>query len=182
MWRASSRGGPVCVSETSGVVPLSTWHPLVDALVPWVLYCRLPLPPHMLTYTSLTTRATHHCTGPATTVLRHSRTLFDKHVKIKVLKSQQSPLCFHRIRCVRGGVVRPGGVQEDQGQLFQSTALCCVRQFCLFVPMTMFLCLEILRLCDMTMCFSMNDNEGVAEMLIDSLGTTIINTTDSKGR
>lgn len=28
----------------------------------------------------------------------------------------------------------------------------------------------------------MNDNEGVAEMLIDSLGTTIVNTTDSKGR
>lgn len=30
--------------------------------------------------------------------------------------------------------------------------------------------------------FSMNDNEGVAEMLIDSLGSTIVNTTDSKGR
>uniref|UniRef100_A0A7N6A328 Ankyrin repeat domain 28b n=1 Tax=Anabas testudineus TaxID=64144 RepID=A0A7N6A328_ANATE len=32
------------------------------------------------------------------------------------------------------------------------------------------------------MCSSMTDNEGVAEMLIDSLGTTIVNTTDSKGR
>lgn len=28
----------------------------------------------------------------------------------------------------------------------------------------------------------MNDNEGVAEMLIESMGTTIVNTTDSKGR
>lgn len=32
------------------------------------------------------------------------------------------------------------------------------------------------------MCFSINDNEGVAEMLIESLGTNIINTSDSKGR
>lgn len=31
-------------------------------------------------------------------------------------------------------------------------------------------------------CAVMNDNEGVAEMLIDSLGSTIVNTTDSKGR
>lgn len=31
-------------------------------------------------------------------------------------------------------------------------------------------------------CFSMNDNEGVAEMLIDSLGESIVNTADSKGR
>uniref|UniRef100_A0A8C2ZAY0 Uncharacterized protein n=1 Tax=Cyclopterus lumpus TaxID=8103 RepID=A0A8C2ZAY0_CYCLU len=31
-------------------------------------------------------------------------------------------------------------------------------------------------------CAVMSDNEGVAEMLIDSLGTTIVNTTDSKGR
>lgn len=31
-------------------------------------------------------------------------------------------------------------------------------------------------------CFSMNDNEGVAEMLIDYLGASIVNTTDSKGR
>lgn len=28
----------------------------------------------------------------------------------------------------------------------------------------------------------MNDNEGVAEMLIESMGTTVVNTTDSKGR
>lgn len=28
----------------------------------------------------------------------------------------------------------------------------------------------------------MNDNEGVAEMLIESMGTSIVNTTDSKGR
>lgn len=32
------------------------------------------------------------------------------------------------------------------------------------------------------MCFSINDNEGVAEMLIESMGTSIINTSDSKGR
>lgn len=31
-------------------------------------------------------------------------------------------------------------------------------------------------------CFSINDNEGVAEMLIESMGTNIINTSDSKGR
>lgn len=30
--------------------------------------------------------------------------------------------------------------------------------------------------------FRMNDNEGVAEMLIDSLGANIIDSTDSKGR
>lgn len=37
--------------------------------------------------------------------------------------------------------------------------------------------------CDNTMFFfSMNDNEGVAEMLIESMGTTVVNTTDSKGR
>lgn len=28
----------------------------------------------------------------------------------------------------------------------------------------------------------MNDNEGVAEMLIESMGAAIVNTTDSKGR
>ncbi|CAI5648991.1 serine/threonine-protein phosphatase 6 regulatory ankyrin repeat subunit A-like isoform X1 [Oreochromis niloticus] len=32
------------------------------------------------------------------------------------------------------------------------------------------------------MCFRINDNEGVAEMLIDSLGANIVNATDSKGR
>lgn len=31
-------------------------------------------------------------------------------------------------------------------------------------------------------CAVMNDNEGVAEMLIDSLGSTIVNATDAKGR
>lgn len=31
-------------------------------------------------------------------------------------------------------------------------------------------------------CFRINDNEGVAEMLIDSLGANIVNATDSKGR
>lgn len=32
------------------------------------------------------------------------------------------------------------------------------------------------------LCFSMNDNDSVAEMLIDSLGTAIVNDTDCKGR
>lgn len=42
----------------------------------------------------------------------------------------------------------------------------------------------VLMVCDSVwcMCSSMTDHEGVAEMLIDSLGTTIVNTTDSKGR
>lgn len=31
-------------------------------------------------------------------------------------------------------------------------------------------------------CFSINDNEAVAEMLIESMGANIINTSDSKGR
>ena len=31
-------------------------------------------------------------------------------------------------------------------------------------------------------CCRMNDNEGVAEMLLDSLGSAIVNTIDSKGR
>lgn len=31
-------------------------------------------------------------------------------------------------------------------------------------------------------CFRINDNEGVAELLIECMGTAIVNTTDSKGR
>lgn len=40
--------------------------------------------------------------------------------------------------------------------------------------------LDVNLLC--VVCFSINDNEGVAEMLIESMGTNIINTSDSKGR
>lgn len=61
------------------------------------------------------------------------------------------------------------------------TVLCKI--ICPSVPVN--ICMETLHWGSMTacvVCFSMNDNEGVAEMLIDSMGTTIVNATDSKGR
>lgn len=41
---------------------------------------------------------------------------------------ESTSLLSLRVRCLRGGVVGPGSVQEDYGQLVQSAALCRVRQ------------------------------------------------------
>ena len=72
VWRPSSSGGPLCVSKTSGAAPLFTWPPPVAVWGSWGPCCRPPPPTPSLSHTSLTTRATHLCTGPATTV--HSGT------------------------------------------------------------------------------------------------------------
>lgn len=67
--------------------------------------------------------------------------------------------------------------------LVHCTVLC--KSTSLFVPITVVVDRHRFDLSDMTTLdffFSTNDNEGVAEMLIESMGTTIVNTTDSKGR
>lgn len=72
---------------------------------------------------------------------------------------------------------------ENGRKCFQSIALCCVSKggrneiwFDCFKTYTFAASDHLVTL------RRINDNEGAAEMLIDTLGASIVNTTDSKGR
>lgn len=78
---------------------------------------------------------------------------------------------------------RTGSFPENGRKCFQSIALCCVskgrmNQIGLTIS-------EIYHCCEsdhLVTLHRINDNEGAAEMLIDTLGASIVNATDSKGR
>lgn len=78
---------------------------------------------------------------------------------------------------------RTGSFPENRGKCFQSFALCRVSKgrwitFGLTVN-------DVHSCCESDHCVTLhriNDNEGAAEMLIDTLGASIVSATDSKGR
>lgn len=97
-----------------------------------------------------------------------------------------SPRSWH----MRGATAGTGGVSQVWGQPVQSSPLCCVRTFCLsihcqnaiIILMILMLIRRLLFCFFVSLSSSIHDNEGAAEMLIDTIGPKIVNSTDAKKR
>lgn len=93
-------------------------------------------------------------------------------------------LSLRRSRYVCGGFAGTRGFSQGRRQFFQPPPLCCVRsqavQFRSMRVGTELLTEEIIVF--FFLLIRIHDNEGAAEMLIDTLGPTIVNAKDRKNR